>query len=336
MTIRPPVAFVSWSPVQGRSEEIASALGGDAKNIYYSWMIGRRKWLVPFRYLVSFLHTLGYLARRRPESVITTLPPVFPGLAAWLYSRAAGAHFVLDSHPSGFGRKGDRMSERLLPIHRWLSRRAGATMVTTEEWVRHVDDWGGRGVIVHEAPALLDVGSPPSAVDPFVALLVVIFSGDEPVSEAIEAVRGLDGIRLRVTGDTRRCDPRLIESAPENVEFVGFLGPDDYRQAVEDAHVLIALTTEPTSVMRAAYEAVYAGRPLIASDWPSIRELFGHAVLIPNTADGIRQGLIVARQSFARLMEATSAASDDQTARWERQLAALKRALDIENVGTGA
>lgn len=329
MTERPATAFVSWSFVRGRSAEIASVVDGEAKSIYYSWMVGRRKWLVPFRYLLSSVHTLGYLIRRRPRAVITTLPPVFPGLVAWFYARISGARFVLDSHPSGFGRKGDTMSQRLLPVHRWLSRRADATMVTTPEWVEHVEGWGGHGIIVHEAPALLDVGPPPHDRDPFIALLVVVFSGDEPVAEVIEAVRGLDDVELRITGDTRRCDPALVEGAPDNVVFVGFLGPDDYRRAVEDAHVVIALTTEPTSVMRAAYEAVYARRPLVASDLPRIRELFEHAVLVPNSTEGLRHGLIEAQRSYPELVRASAAASCDQHRRWELQLSELRESLGL-------
>jgi glycosyltransferase involved in cell wall biosynthesis len=330
MTARPPVAFVSWSFVRGRSAEIASALDGEAKSIYYTWMVGRRKWFVPFRYIVSSLHTIGYLVRRRPRSVIATLPPVFPGLVAWMYSRVAGAHFVLDSHPSGFGRKGDRISQRLLPVHRWLSRRADATMVTTHEWVQQVEEWGGNGIIVHEAPALLDVGPPPTASEAFVVLFVAVFSGDEPVAEVVEAVRGVDCIRLRITGDTRRCAPELVEGAPDNVEFVGFLGPDEYRRVVEDAHIVLALTTEPTSVMRAAYEAVYARRPLVTSDWPRIRELFDHAVFVSNSADGIGRGLIRATQSYSDLVGASSSAFDEQTRRWDCQLSELRNALGLD------
>lgn len=322
------MSFVSWSFVRGRSSEIADALDGEAKSIYYSRLVGRRKWLVPLRYALSSIHTLGYLLRRRPRAVITTLPPVFPGLVAYAYSRVFRAGFVLDSHPSGFGRKGDKVSERLLPVHRWLARRANATMVTTDEWVAEVDAWGGGGIIIHEAPSLLDLAPPAEPSGPFTVLYVAVFSSDEPVAEVLAAARQVADVRVHITGDIRKCDPRLIESAPENVEFVGFLGPEEYRRAVEEAHAVMALTTEPTSVMRAAYEAVYARRPLLASDWPRIRELFDHAVLVDNDSGGIAMGLRRARDEYADLVSATEPAFEEQTKRWKLQLDVLRGALE--------
>jgi glycosyltransferase involved in cell wall biosynthesis len=327
MMSRPPVVFVSWSFVRGRSSEIAESLGGEAKSIYYSWLVGRTKWLVPLRYAFSTVHTMAFLIRRRPRSVIATLPPVFPGLAAWLYSALTGAPFVLDSHPSGFGRKNDRVSRRLLPVHRWLSRRANATMVTTEEWVAVVEQWGGRGIVVHEAPALSDLAPPRPPGQPFDVLFVAVFSADEPVEEVIEAARGVDSLNLKITGDTRKCSPELIEGAPDNVEFVGFLNAEDYRRAVEDAHIILALTTEPTSVMRCAYEAVYARRPLVVSDWPRLRELFDEAVFVNNSAEGIRRGLLEATGAYAELVGSTEQALENQLDRWTTQQARLREAL---------
>ena len=46
--------------------------------------------------------------------------------------------------------------------------------------------------------------------------------------------------------------------------------------------------------MRAAYEAVYAGRPLIISDSPERRDLFPHAIHVTNDAASIEQGLRLA------------------------------------------
>ena len=37
---RPPVSFIAWSPVGGRSEEIAEALGGEARCFYRRGRLG--------------------------------------------------------------------------------------------------------------------------------------------------------------------------------------------------------------------------------------------------------------------------------------------------------
>jgi glycosyltransferase involved in cell wall biosynthesis len=261
---RPMVGFVAWGPTSGRGAEIAAALGGQSHCFYPPRLA--RKALVPLRYALSAVATTAYLARHRPRAVIATNPPVFPGLLAFAYGRLAGVPVLLDSHPSSFGRKGDRLSARLLPVHAWLARRVAATLVTTDDWVRQVARWGGRAEIVHEAPSGL-AGSEPRALPARpVVLFAGVFAQDEPFAEVIEAARLLPSVELRVTGDLRRCPPGLRAAAPANVRFLGYLDGADYRQALQQADVVLALTTEPTSVMRAAYEAVYAGRPLVTSD----------------------------------------------------------------------
>jgi hypothetical protein len=58
--------------------------------------------------------------------------------------------------------------------------------------------------------------------------------------------------------------------ARANVRFVGFLDSSGYRGVVTEADAVLCPTTEPGSVMRSAYEAVYACRTLIVSGWPVV------------------------------------------------------------------
>ena len=95
----------------------------------------------------------------------------------------------------------------------------------------------------------------------------------------------------------------------------------------------MTLTTEPSSVMRAAYEAVYAGRPLIVTDWPVGRAVFPFAVHVPNNASGIAAGVgdAVARQ--AELQQVAVTARAMQLDRWEAQLDELRAMLALEPTG---
>ncbi len=328
---RPTVSFLAWSFVPGRSAEIAHALGGEAKVIYDRRLTSRR--LVPLRYVLSSVQTLVYLVLRRPRSVIVTLPPVFPGLVAWMYCRISGAPLVLDSHPSAFGRKGDRLSERLLPIHRWLARRATATMVTTSEWQQVVGGWDARAIVVHEAPPTIRPGelgwAPDRDPKAITVLFVCVFSPDEPVAAVLQAAALVPNVEVIITGDLRRAPSGLVEEAPPNVTFCGYLDPLSYQQALHDADAVLALTTEPTSVMRAAYEAVYAGRPLIATDQDVNRLLFEHAVLVSNDVDGVRRGLERVSTDLDALLDAAPEASARQHERWLFQLEELHDVLRV-------
>jgi hypothetical protein len=319
--VRSRVAFVAWSTVPGRSQEFAAALGGDARCFYP--LRARRRPLVALRYAVSALQTAAYLALRRPRAVIATNPPVVPGLVAWLYGRLSGSVFVLDSHAGSFGRKGDRVSARLLPVHRWLARRAAATLVADESLAALVRSWGGRPLVVHEAPPAWSVAPPAEPCEPLRLLLVTVFARDEPVAAALEAAARA-GVALVLTGDPDRCPPAVREAAARaGARVAGFVRGDAYRRANEAADLVAALTTEPSSVMRAACEAVYAGRPLLVSDWPAARRAFPYAIHVANDGSAIAHGIERVRREHARLRQLTGAAREVQVRRWQEQLAAL-------------
>src|SRR5690348_6372387 len=85
---RVDVSFIAWSEDGDRAEEIAAALGGEAR-IFYDLHIVRKP-LVPVRYALSAMRMTAYLAWRRPRALIVTNPPIFPGLLAFAYTRLTG------------------------------------------------------------------------------------------------------------------------------------------------------------------------------------------------------------------------------------------------------
>lgn len=324
---RVPVAFIAWGAVAGRSAEIADVLGGRS----YVLFPPVDRWRPPptVRYAIGTVLTVAYLVREDPRAVVTTNPPVLPGLIALGWSRARHIPFALDSHPGAFGKQGDRVSARLLPVHRFLVRRAAVTLVTAEAWVDTVRDWGGRGLVVHEAPGRW-AGLKPLQREPGGrkrVLLVSRFAGDEPVDAAVKAAGMVPEIDLLVTGRLEDLPPEMAASAAPNVSFVGFLPAAEYEALVETADLVVALTTEPTSVMRCAYEAVYARKPLLISDWPLCRELFPFAPPVSNDAESIAQGIRLALSDLGELEALADQALSLQLARWESQIAALVAAL---------
>jgi glycosyltransferase involved in cell wall biosynthesis len=317
---RPPVAVIAWTTVSGRAAEIAASLGGESRCWYWSWP-------APIRYLAASVLTVAYLVRRRPRGIIVTNPPVFPGLIAWVYSRFARAPVVIDAHPGSFGLKEDRIGRLMLPVTRWLAGRVSSHLVTAEELAAEVRSWEGDAEILHEAPPLWSVPAEPPARDPMRVLFVSRFASDEPAVEVVEAARDVPEIEVVITGDPDRAPDGLIARAPANVRFIGFVDPEEYAQRVAESDVLLALTTEPTSVMRAAYEAIYANRPLIVSDWPLLRELFPFAIHVRNETSAIAEGLRRAATERNELRAAAGEARRLQEVRWDAQLGRLQEAL---------
>lgn len=329
-TGRPALAFVAWGIPPGRPSDIAGQLGGEARCLNHP-----RSWPVSIRYLLYTAETLTYLLVRRPRALIVTNPPILLGLLAVGYARVTGATMLLDSHPGGFGAQGDRRSARVQSLHRWVARRATSVLVTTDEWASVVRSWGGVADVTHEAPpawSVLPVGrlkSPPTV------LCVCVFAPDEPVDELLRAAALLPDVRFDITGDTARCPANLLRGAPRNVTFTGFLRGEDYARAIGRSSMVVALTTEPTSVMRAACEAVYAERPLIISDWPALRQAFPHAWAVDNVATSIAAGLRHVLDHYDEFCAAGPTARALQHATWARQLHSLRRRIATSTTSLG-
>lgn len=309
--------------MRGRSVEIARVLGGEAVSLYAP--SERRRPHVAWRYLHGALATAWRL-RERPDLVIVTSPPIVAGLVAYGCGKLLGFPVALDSHPGAFGAQGDTLSRRLLAFHRYLARRAAFSMVAAEPWAEIVADWGGRPLVVHEAPMFEPLPQPPVA-DRLRVLYVGRFAGDEPTAAVLDAAAALPGVELLVTGDPDACPASLRAAAPANVRFVGYLDGARYREALGTCHAVLALTTEPGSVMRAAYEAVYVARPLVVSDWPVARETFPCAVHVANDPASIVAGLATVSARYDELVGVTDRARALQLARWQAQEDRLRQAV---------
>ena len=203
--------------------------------------------------------------------------------------------------------------------------------VTVDELADEVRGWGGRPALVHEAPPPSPEAATPRARRDGrpVALFVCVFAADEPVDEVIDAARACPDVTFQITGALDLAAARLGDDLPPNVELVGFLDPDDYAAALAGADVVLALTTESTSVVRAAYEAVYAGRPLIVSDWPELRSLFPYAVAAGNTGPRIAAAVSDAVARRDALLEVSDEALSTQEHRWQQQIGTVRAALGL-------
>jgi glycosyltransferase involved in cell wall biosynthesis len=269
---------------------------------------------------------IGYLIRRRPRALIVTNPPIFAALVAYPYSLVANVPLLLDSHPSSF--RTDGPHSRVLPLHAWLARRSRGTLVTTNELGSQVVAWGGTPLVVHESPPNWTFKpAPPLAGRPTVLVLGSL-APDESVDEVLAAARDLPDVDFALTGDTRRCANDMLDSRPDNVTFLGFLGPQEYAAALERASVAVVLTSVRVAVPRSAYDAVYAQRPLVLSDSPVLHELFPFAVKVENDRSSIAAGV---RDAIARHAELVRLAPDAlalQSQRWAGQLERLRRVVE--------
>ncbi|MDR0358283.1 MAG: glycosyltransferase, partial [bacterium] len=157
---------------------------------------------------------------------------------------------------------------------------------------------------------------------------VVVIAGSlddqEPVEATVRAAAYLDDVEIRMTGDVREVPAALVQSAPENVVFTGWLDYPRFLGGLEAADVVAAFSLDPQMMNRAAFEAVGLGRPLVLSDFAGLRGRFlDAAVYCANQPD-----------VMAAALRAALARRDELAARSTRLRAALtaQRAEALEHV----
>jgi glycosyltransferase involved in cell wall biosynthesis len=316
--------FVAWTSNTGRMDDLAATFGGKALLPYplggFTSTVGKLA-----RYAASALMTVVGLVRARPAAVVVTNPPILPCVLVGLYASLTGIPWVIDSHPGGFGGQGDTVSGRLVPVLRFLTSRCSAVLVTTPRLSEIVCSWGGTPIILHE-PAL-DMGIQSQPRDDGPILFVGVFQRDEPVAAIIDAARLLPEEAFWVTGDLAKAPPGLLEEAPRNVHFVGFLRADAYRAALLASRIVISLTTDPDSVMRSGFDAIWSSRPLIVSDTATTRATFPFARHATNDGAAIAEAIRDLQRSRDQQQSCTEAARQLAITTWARQEAALYAVL---------
>ena len=98
--------------------------------------------------------------------------------------------------------------------------------------------------------------------------------------------------------------PALRARMPPNVRLTGFLSTAAYGGLLQGADVVMALTTRDHTMLRAAYEAIYHGTPVIISNWDLLRESFDEGALHVGPSSGeITDAVRRARAQYTQLKE---------------------------------
>jgi glycosyltransferase involved in cell wall biosynthesis len=283
--------FIVWGPPSHgpRSRVLGRELGIDVRFVHATT---RRGLLVaPFKYAYQAYATIVLLVRRGPDVVLVQSPPSLAVLVVAIHGAFAGTGFIVDAHS-------DAMLSPLWTRPRWLqrllARRALATVVTNDHFAATIRSWGARALVLQDVPTTFVASAPTELEDGFHVMVVSTFADDEPLTQIVDAARSLPEITFHVTGDTGRAPVEVLDTAPPNVRFTGFLADGDYYALMRASDAVMCLTTRDHTMQRGACEALSIGTPVITSDWPILREYFRsgtvHVTSSPRSiADGVRE-----------------------------------------------
>jgi glycosyltransferase involved in cell wall biosynthesis len=252
----------------------------------------------PAKYVLQAIRTWQVLFTERPQLVHVQNPPFVCGLVVFCYCCVTSTRFILDHHSAAFGRVWDWA----LPIQRFLARQAITNLVTNLHWAGIVRSWRAHTFILPDAlvtPALVRKFAVAAG---FNVAYINTFSPDEPLEAVLEAATYLPNVHFYITGNIGKKSASFFAATPANVTFTGFLPDPDYFGLLNAVQAVMALTTRDYTLQSGGIEAVSLSKPLITSDWPYLQGLFPQgAIYVPNTAEGIRDGLLSMQQEHEQL-----------------------------------
>jgi glycosyltransferase involved in cell wall biosynthesis len=318
------VTYISWAESCSRSDHTARELGGSSHMVYLP-QFGSRASTIAFKYFGQWRMTARILGAERPDAVFVMTPPVFAALPAFWYAWRRGARVVLDAHTAAFLHPRWR---RLQWLQRALCRRAATTIVHNDHQAALVRGMGAHATVVQDVPIVY------SAVERFdrpaspVVAVVCSFNYDEPIAEILDAARRTPDVRFFMTGNPRHLAPELKARVPSNVTLTGFLSDQAYAGLVCGADAVMTLTTRDHTMLRAAYEAIYQGTPVIVSNWALLREAFDEGALhVDNTADGIAAAVRALAAGVDELRAGARRLRERKLQRWARTREAIEARL---------
>jgi glycosyltransferase involved in cell wall biosynthesis len=323
----PRVTYISWAESCSRSDHTARELGGRSHMVYAA-KYGSRAATIVLKYAAQWRQTARILAAENPDAVFVMTPPLFASLPAFLYARRRGAIVVLDAHTAAFAHPRWKYWQW---AQRALCRRAATTIVHNEHIAGIVRGWGAHATVVADVPVLFDRIEPFARPKAMSVAVVCSFNYDEPLPAIIDAAAKVPDIRFYVTGNPKHLAPDLKARMPPNMTLTGFLSTEAYGGLITGADAVLTLTTRNHTMLRAAYEAVYQGTPVIVSDWPLLRDAFPEgAEHVDNSADAIARAVRAMEGDLPRYREGAARQKALKQERWSVTLNALLSRLDLQ------
>lgn len=257
---------LAWHKLHRRTRWLASYLG---LKLYH--------FREPPPYIMSSVKTLATLIKERPYVVLVqgTHGPLL--LLVLLLKPLLNYTVVMDMH-SGFIIPFSWKSFVLTLPFNYLLRWVDLIILHEPSLVSKVAIRArkNRVTILFDPPIACKCTNEAPHHDANAPLRVVFPSGglsDEPIEELVEAINksGVN-VELVITGPHK---PRRIGRAV----FTGYLDYTSYLKELCRSSLVLALTKLEHTILGAAWEALYCGKPLILSNTLALRSVFGKVAL---------------------------------------------------------
>jgi glycosyltransferase involved in cell wall biosynthesis len=311
--------YIAWVNYQRRVESMQQYFGYDVFYLSSKHGSAASKFV---SYLMQAMRMFRIIARERPDIVWLQLPPTFLIHLAILYRllMRRSIRIVADCHNAAL-----RPPWRLMPLNAFFLRRADMVLVHNHAVVSAARRFGidepQLRVLGDCVPALAAMDGVGELQDHPTIVMPCSFHDDEPIETVLEVARRLEMATFVITGNHARIrDRALLDGAPTNVVFSGFLPLVEFDRLLLRASAILCLTLRDDIQLSAASEAIAAGKPMVISDTEVLRTLFGEAgIFVDNTAVSILQGCRTAIEQYEKYSGAAKTMRARRVSDWRAQ-----------------
>jgi len=252
-------------------------------------------------------------------------------ILACLYNKITGTPVVVDRHttflldreyPNDF----QMIIYKLL--HRLTIRWANMTIVTNDFLANIVSELHGKPFVLPDPLPEISYTGGNKLKGNVNIFMISSFGIDEPISEVLHAMKEFkDDVVLYISGNNKKLDRKIKESAPENIVFTGFLNDQDFINMLFSAEVIMVLTTAEACMLCGCYEAVAAEKPLITSNKQALKDYFTGAVFVENDQIGISNGIKLVLSDLNKYKDNILTLKDKLQNKWMYQFKVLENEI---------
>lgn len=297
--------FIVWNPFQRRSETLSSIFSLKPLYFHYTWEERGKMWKA-LSYIPKFFSTLFAMSRYRPRIVFVQLAPTTLLYTAAFYRLFTGIKLVSDCHNTMI--YDDHWIK--WPLAKHLLRWSDITLVHNDDVKRMADALHVDTLVLRDPLPSMHVSSDIGSVGGIVLnsqVYVIIPCGiapDEPVQEMFQAITRLPDVLFVMTWFKEKLPEELINKAPSNLMFTGFLPESEFNALFANARAALVLTRREGTQPSGAAEAISLGIPLVVSAVNTTKRLYADAaVFVDNEVDSIVEGVRRALDNQAALSE---------------------------------
>ena len=316
------IVFLVWDREGIRAYGISKHIGASLHFLHTSRI----------RHPVLFIKTLQILRKERPRIIICQSPPITCAFIAmvykYLFAWMSKPKIIIDVHTGAISKPWSKNVSRLIMKH------ASANIVINKEQQDLlIQKYKIRPIVLEDPiPDFTDILLSANKQNGYKieqkailnVALISSFAYDEPLQIVFDAALQLPDVYFYVTGDKKNADKMLMTKKPDNVIITGFLDYNTYVDLLRKVDVIMDLTTENTSIVAGAYEAVALEQPLILTNWIPLKRYFNKGTIyINNSSDDIKKALMVAMTKKEELSKEMHQLKIERTKEWKEKISSL-------------